>query len=237
MRRTELGGQSEVSSTSSFFLSRYCQVLGYSGPQEGRLWEEDFCWQIRLRRFIYSSCPCLELTRFSSIDQASFSGLDFLQWTHPILHNSMKLSHPLPVHSANCQRLCTPASACLPDHTFHCNLLAPGPTPVQPTGQSSSQVDADLANGVIFLPLTLSTEWEKWLYLHPIEAHLKPFPRIPVSINGTFSLNALPKDVFKSNPFCSHHAPSQLHSTFVLVTLWNRPRWKAEIYKGIIKEF
>lgn len=74
---------------------------------------------------------------------------------------------------------------CLPDHPFHCSLLAPGLTPIQPTRQASSRADADLANWVILLPLTFSTGWKKWLSLHPIETCLKLSLSIPASINGT----------------------------------------------------
>ena len=83
----------------------------------------------------------------------------------------MKIPHPLPVHSAS-DFAPTPARP----HLSQGSLQAPEPIPIQPTGRVSTWVEADLANWVILLALTFSTEWEKWLYLHPIETHLKPFP-------------------------------------------------------------
>ena len=123
---------------------------------------------------------------FSSTKWASISGLVLCsEYIPPYMMPWKSPTHSMQSTTPTARDLAHLPQLCLPDHPFHCSLLAPGLTPIQLTRQASSRVDADLANRVILLTLTFSTGWKKWLSLHPIETWLKLSLNIPVSINGT----------------------------------------------------
>lgn len=121
---------------------------------------------------------------FSSTKRASISGLVLRsEYIPPYMMPWKSPTRSVQPTAPTARDLACSPQLCLPDHPFHCSLLAPGLTPIQPTRQASSRADADLANRVILLPLTFSTGWKKWLSLHPIETWLKLSLSIPASIN------------------------------------------------------
>lgn len=170
---------------------------------------------------------------FSSTNRASISGLVLCsEYIPPYMMPWKFPTHSVQSTMPTARDLAHLPQLCLPDHTFHCSLLAPGLIPIQPTRQVSSRVEADLANRVILPPLTFSTGWKKRLSLHPIETWLKLSLSIPVSVNRTCSPSTLQIDVFKSKSFGSCHAPSQHPGTFFLVTLWILPGRKLRDIKA-----
>lgn len=93
----------------SFLLLLCYQALSDSEPEGRRLWKKDSWWEVRLQGTIYNHMSRLPARRFSSTGQASISGLDSFQQTHPILHNPT----PVPAHrhsTAPAASDCTPAS-------------------------------------------------------------------------------------------------------------------------------
>lgn len=200
MRRTEQGGQSEVASIHTFFLLLRYQVLGDSGPEEGRLWKKNSCWEIRFKNCSSSASFCLNASRAPAV----------LPPLVLILCSEHIRSCPIPIKSPpsiNPQRR-LPGTAhqparCLPDRRCQTGPAGTVPHSVQPSGQVSSLIDDYLAPGSFHSPWHFQQSKKKLLYLRPIDTYLKHFPRILVSISGTFSLNTAWKDVLKPKPLAS----------------------------------